>query len=800
MASLLRDLAWGFRALRATPAATLAAVFAISLGTGVNTAVLAVAYGVLLRPLPCPEPSQLVVVSFHVPNGREIGVPLTDIEDWQRRVRAFRAAGAYSVGELTLRGVGEPRLVRTAVVTPSFFAALRVAPLAGRAPAASDRDEWVVLGGRWYDGGARLGHGAGELLGRPVTAGDQAFHVSAVMAPEFRLPADDVAAWVPARPLSTLQLGSGRKISRTFRVMARLADGVSLEQARDDARRAYSPIAARREDKSTTQVRTLDEVLIGKVRPVLNALAAAAVLVLLVACGNVATLLVSRAVGRNRDLAVRLALGASRWQLARAALAESLLIAAAGSALGLGLALACVRVFVLTATGIVPRLDAIAVDLPVLGATVLAGAGTTLVCGLAPAGYAIRSEFVHAFRGSPAGASRGARLTRRALIVVQIAMSIVLLTGAGLIARTLSGLMADRAGADPDRALVAKLVLSDTAGFEAASRMPAVREVLRRVRALPGVEHAAIGTNIPPRVSSISFSVEVTTNGVAVDHRVYLASVTSDSFEAVGTRVVEGHGIGHADEGRDAPVIVLSESAARLLSPDRSLVGRELPWPLPAGAGKGRKPLVVGTVPDVKYGGLDAPAFAAIYTRWSDLPANEGHLVVRTSGDPALVASTLRKTLRDVDPSLAVGEVRTLRQEYASSLADRRIRLIPAAGFAGLAVALALVGLGGLLSRAVSERRRELAIRIALGDSPAGSVRLVVREGVRLAAVGVLVGLVAAAGAVRWLESLLYGVRPLDPLTFGNVALFVTAAALLTSFLSARRAAKIEPLELLRSE
>jgi len=796
MRPFLRDLTCSFRALRATPAVALAAVLTIALGTGVNTAVFAVAYGVLLRPLPCPEPSRIVVVSFHAPNGNEFGVPLTEIEDWQRRVRAFEATGAYSVAELTIRGIGEPRLVRTGLVTPSFFEVLGVAPRAGRSPSASDPDEWMVLASRLSP--AHSGQDSALLLGSPVMAGDRGFHVSAIMPPEFGFPAEDVAAWIPAAPLSRIHLASGREIPRTFRLIGRLKDGVSIEQARDDAQRAFSQVATT--DRGTTELRTLDDVLFGKVRPVLNALVAAAILVLLVACGNVATLLVSRAVARKRDLAVRLSLGASPWQLARVALAESLLIAAAGSALGIALALACVRLFVRAAAGVIPRVDAIAVDLPVLAATVLVAFGVTLVCGLAPAIHAIRSDFAPAFGSSRTSASRGARLTRRALIVAQIAISIVLLSGAGLIARTVFGLMSDRAGADPDRALVVKLMLADTPRFDLASRMPAIREVLRSVRLLPGVEHAAIGTNIPPRVSQISFSVEVTSDGRSEDHRVHLASVTSDFFEALGTSVLEGHGITEADEQRDGPVIVLSESAARLLSPGRSLVGRELPWPLPAGAGKGKRPLVVGVVPDVKYGGLDAPAFPAIYTRWADLPASVGHLLVRTSGDPASLATTLRKTLRNVAPSLAVTDIRTLRQEYATSIADRRIRLIPAVGFAVLAIAVALVGLGGLLARAVTERRRELAIRTVLGASPREVIGIIVREGILLAAAGVILGLGAGAGAARWLRSLLYGVSPLDPLTFGGVAVFVTAAALLTSFLSARRAARVEPLELLRSE
>ena len=796
MLPFFRDLTCGFRALRATPAAALAAVLTIALGTGANTAVFAVAYGVLLRPLPCPEPSRIVVVSFHAPNGNEFGVPLAEIDDWQHRVRAFEATGAYSVTELTIRGVGDPRVVRTGVVTPSFFDVLRVPPRAGRSPSASDPDEWMVLGTRLS--GEPSGQSAARLLGGFVMAGDRWFHVSAVMPPEFSFPAEDIAAWIPAAPLGRIRLASGKEISRSFRVIGRLKDGVSIEQARDDAQRAFSELATTRKDGGTTQLRTLEDVLFGKVRPVLNALVAAAILVLLVACGNVATLLVSRAVARDRYLAVRLSLGASHWQLARGALAESLLIAAAGSALGTALALASVRVFVRAATGLLPRLDAVAVDLPVLAATVLVAFGATLICGLAPAIYAIRSDFVPAFRGSRAGASRGARLTRRALIVAQIAISIVLLSGAGLIARTLFGLMADRAGADPDRALVAKLVLADTPRFDLASRLPAIREVLRTVRRLPGVEHAAIGTNVPPRVSQISFGVEVESNGHSEAHRVYLASVTSDFFEALGTGVLEGHGIGEADEQRDGPVIVLSESAARLLSPGKSLVGRELPWPLPAGAGRGRRPLVVGVVPDVKYGGLDAPALAAIYTRWADLPASVGHLLVRTSGDPALLASTLRKTLRDADPSLAVADIRTLRQEYATSIADRRIRLFPAAAFAALAIAVALIGLAGLLARAVTERRRELAIRTVLGASPGDTVGIILREGILLAASGVILGLGAGAGAAKWLSSLLYGVSPFDPLTFGGVALVVTAAALVTSFLSARRAARVEPLELLR--
>lgn len=801
MHSFLRDVVGGYRALRATPAAALAAILTIALGTGVNTGVFAVAYGVLHRPLPCPEQSRIVVVAVRAPTGIEVGMPLTAIEDWQRRVSSFEATGAYNVAELTMRGMGEPQLVRTGIVTPSFFDVLRVPPRAGRAPSASDADRWMVLGSRLLRQRARQGTGDDDLLGSSMTAGDRSFQVLTVMPPDFGFPADEVAAWVPAAAFRTIRLGSGRDISRRFQLIARLKDDVSIQQARDDARRALSEVPEiDRDNKEIAEVRPIDDVLFGKVRPALNALVAAALLVLLVACANVAVLLVNRAAARNRDLAVRLSLGASAWQLGRAALAESLLIAAAGSALGIGLALACVRVFVRAAAGVIPRVDAIAIDGPVLGATLLVGVGVTLVCGLAPVIYAIRSDAVPALRGSRATVSRSVRLTRRVLVVAQITMSIVLLSGAGLIARSVFALLSDGAGADPDHALVAKVVLADSPRLDLASRMPTIREVLRRVRTLPGVDHAAFGTNIPPRVSQISFSVQETSNGRSTTYMVHLVSVTSDFFAALGTKVLEGHAIDETDEQRDGPVIVLSASAARLLSPGKSLVGRELPWPLPAGAGKGRKPLVAGVVDDVKYGGLDAPAFAAIYTRWTDLPSSVSNLVVRASGDPALLAATVRKTIAEVDPSLPVSDVRTLRQEYSSSIADRRIRLVPAAGFAVLAFAVALVGLGGLLARAATERRRELAIRCVLGASPADAVGIMVREGALLAAAGVVLGFGAAAIAATWLQSILYGVSPLDPLTHVAVALVVSAAAVVTSFLSARRVARIDPLELLRSE
>ena len=541
------------------------------------------------------------------------------------------------------------------------------------------------------------------------------------MPPEFGFPADDVAAWVPAGPLAMLRLGSGRQVPRIFRVMARLKDGVSLEQARDDAQRAFSAIGKNREDKDTAQVKTLDEVLFGKVRPVLNAL---------VGGSHPGP---ARGLRKRRHAAGQPRRGPES-RPGRPPGARRQLVAA--------------------------------------GARRPGGEPADSRCRLRAGGRArarVRAPVrPHRDGGRPeAGRDRGgparpgghrarrrrhdARLRPRACLVRH---SLGLRPRVPRLARRRVARRPAHAqgphrrpGRDVDRpaqrrrADCAHVVRPDVGPRGRGSGSGPRREAGagRQHRALrPGVAPAGGQGSAAQRCarcpasstrrsaptfrrvsSSISFSVVVTTNGQAVDHRVYLASATSDFFEAVGTRVVEGHGIDEADEQHDGPVIVLSESAARLLSPEKSLVGRELPWPLPAGAGGGRKPLVVGTVPDVKYGGLDAPAFAAIYARWVDLPASAGHLVVRTSGDPSFLAPTLRKTLRNVDPSLAAGEIRTLRQEYATSLADRRIRLIPAAGFAGLAVALALVGLW----RPAGPGRYRAEARAGDQDRPRGLAR-----------------------------------------------------------------------------
>ncbi|RPJ73943.1 MAG: FtsX-like permease family protein, partial [Acidobacteria bacterium] len=743
MSGFLYDLRLGARSLLATRWTTAAAVLILALGTGVNTSVLAVAYGILLRPLPYAEPSRLVVVALQGEGG-ESGLPGAEVDEWRQRLRAVERVAAYSGGEFTVRGLGEPRVVRVALVKGDFFGLLGVPPERGRVPAA-DAEDWVVLGSS-FAGRALPDAGA---LGRYVTVGQGAYTVAAVMPGRFTFPWDEVSAWLPTSSRTALAVGERRE-ARSFRLVARLKAGVSVEQAREDAARvlreihppanAKDPGAKRFELRAV--VTPLEQVLTGRVRPILSVLLAAAIIVLLVSCGNVASLFVGRAVMRRHHLAVRLALGASRWRLVREILAESLLVAATASVAGVWIGFALVRLVVRAAAGVLPRLDAVAVDLPVLAASAAVAFLITLLCGAAPALHAVRADFAGAFRTQGATSSRPARRLRAVLVVSQIALAIVLLAGAGLVTRTVVKLLEQASGFQPGRAVTARLVMSDTTTFSATSRIPLVRDVTERVRRLPGVEAAGVGSALPPRVAPLMMGVRVKTERSDEFQAITLASVTPGYLQAIGARLVRGRLFQEADLDMGRSVALLSESAAKHLSPSKDAIGRPLVFPLPpVVAGRNRKPEVIGIVGDIKYAGLDSKSLATVYVLWADLPAGLGHLVVRGAGDAAALAPSVQRAVREADPALPVPEVKTLDDEILDSIRDRRLRLFPALGFAILALAVALLGLSASMSRAVAERRRELAIRGALGATPAGTLRMILAEAAVVTAIGLTAGL-----------------------------------------------------------
>jgi predicted permease len=588
--------------------------------------------------------------------------------------------------------------------------------------------------------------------------------------------------------------------ARRFLLIGRLRHSATVAQARDEVARVQArldPPTVRRQ-REPVRVVSVRERVVESVRPVLVAFAAAAGIVLLIACANVATILVGRTLGRRRELAVRRALGASPRQLFASILSESFLISLAGGALGVAIAVIAVRVFARWAAGIIPRLGDIHLDWAALGFTV----ATTMVAALLSAVPAVRTLHRASAPSLRLGGWASSPLDRRsrgALIIVQIALAVVLLTGGALLARTIVGLLRGELGISAPGTIVTQLLLTTGPSFSAGDRAPLLDDVLRRVRSLPGVTAAGAGSNLPPDNASIE--VRVTLAGEAGDraHRLSMGSATPGYLPAIGARLLEGRDFRDGDDGAGHLFTVISESAARALLPGAPAVGRQLPFSLPGLRDRGR-PTVIGIVRDIKYLGLESPAGPAIYAMWSHFPAGRTFLAVRTQEPAAKMASSLRGILRERDPRIPLMPVRTLEEVVERSVSDRRLRALLGGSVALLAFAVAMVGLSGSLMRIVSERREELAIRAALGASPARAVRTIVREGILLAGIGVAVGCVAALAMGRALSSLLHGVSPHDPATLAAVAAFVGAVSLLASYIPARRAARVDPLLLLRSE
>ena len=805
--SILHDVRYAVRSLVRQPGVTVLAVGMLALGLGLNAAVLAVAYGVLWRPLPYPAADRLVTVArVNLTWGGEYGVALDRIDEWNRRLRTIRVAG-YNARERAVRGAGPTRVREVATISGDFFEVIGVPAVEGAVPHLAGGDGRAVVS-------AALARAVEDETGRPavgqaVTIGDGRYDVTAVMPAGFAFPSAEVDAWVADRPDFRGELGT----------VGRLRDGVSLAQVRDDAARvAREDLAARGApvDSWGAAVRPVEETLLGDVRPVLRVLVAAALLVLVVACANAATLLVGRSAARRREFAVRIALGSGLARLVRAALVEGLAMAAGGLVLGLAAAWAGLRLFAAAAAGVMPRVGAVALDPPV----VLAGLVLTLLVGVACGGAsvagavtprragAVRGDAA-ALRGGPsATGSRAAGRLRAGLVAGQIALSIMLLTGAGLLVRTVDRLLDEEAGFEPRQALTARLSLADTSFIEGdvQAQTAFVDTLLERVRGLPGVQAAGVGSVLPPDDDPVSVELVYEDDRGAVSRREILLSfgaVTRGYFAALGTRLREGRRFDAADNLAETGPVMLSETAARFVYPDEAPEA-PLPRPMPYGAipalGIARRAPVIAVVDDMKYAGLAAPRAGSFYVPWPRVPTGVSHLVVRTTGDPMALAPAVRDLIRTLDPSLPAPDVRSLEDHVAGSIAERRLRALPAGGFAALALAVAMVGLFGALARAVVERRQELAIRAAVGASPGRLVRLVLRSAAAVTGVGLAVGLPAAAATGRGLATLLYGVGPYDAATFMAVAAVVVLTALAASAIPARRAARVDPMIALRAE
>jgi putative ABC transport system permease protein len=786
--------------MRKRPGFTALVIATLALGIGVNTTSVAVAYGILVRPLPYTEPSRIVILNLRFADGGELGFSPPVLQDWLPRLRTVESAAGYYRRDVTVQSAGRSAVVPAAFVTERFFDLLGTPVDSGQASAIDAR---VVVSRRWL---AQFVPGEpSAMVGRPVAISRDARTIIGVMPADFAFPDDEIALWLPSRALIQ---GTTSENTGYSKIVARLKPGVTIEQVRADLDRIRREIDGEARSRGGDPVQTiasanaLGESVVGGLRTLLIATLAGSLMVLLVACANVATLFIGRDVARARELAVRLATGATAGQLIRRVLVESLLTASIASLIGVALGAGLLQLFVTQATASVSGLHRVTMGAPVALAIVVLTLVVALACAAVPAWRAGRADFspFDSLRSLRASSSPRVWRVRGALVVSQIALSCVLLVGAGLLTRTVSVLMRQDHGFLPDGALEAKLVLSDKVLSDTAGQGTFVRDLLERVRQIPGVQYAGFGANLPPRPPLFTMLTRMTRDGRDEERFLSVGTATPGYFRALGARFVRGRDFDEAESRSRTAVVILSESTARFIFKNDDPIGRPI-LRLPSMFGVTGNARVVGVVSDMRYEGLDSPPSSALYVPWDLRPAGRGYLVARLAGgDPMRAAPEIRRVVSDLDASIPVPELQSLNDVLSRSIANRRVRALPAVGFGLLALCVAFVGVLATLSTLVAERRRDLAIRAALGASPRGLAWTVVGPGLMLTMLGLATGLGLGAVVARLISSLIYGVSAYDALTFAGTAVAIGGGATLMTYAAATRARRVDPLVLLKSE
>jgi putative ABC transport system permease protein len=801
------DVRTAFRTLLARPAFTLVAILTLALGIGANTAVYTVVHGVLLAPLPYADPGEIVVLNEVTPQfPAPISVSWQNYVDWRDRSASFDAMAAMRTLQMTLTGSGDPERVPARMVTSTLLPLLGVELPLGRTFTAADDEPGapgvVVLSHSLW---VRRFSAAADVLGRSIQLDRQPYTVVGVLPAGFELfqPAD---LYVPIGPWAAT-LPDDRGWHPGILPIARLRDGITM----DGARAEMDAIAAQLEAEYPqfnrgvrARVTRLQDLLVQNVRPALLVLLGAVSLVLLIACANVANLLLARAVGRQKEIAVRTAIGGSRGRIVRQLLIESLVLSCLGGAAGVLVAAWGVSILMTTVTGL-PRAGGIGIDTPVLVFALAVSVVTGLVFGVLPAIQATRIDVREALngegRGSAAGSLKHHRM-RSTLVVAEVALALVLLVGAGLMLQSFVSLQRVDTGFDAARLLVIDLPLSPATYRDDLPRTSVVERILDRVTALPAVTAAAMTTGLPMSGGGATIHFNIAGRPPRGPEEYKLAgyrAVTPRYFETMGIPLRKGRAFSERDRQGAPLVAIINESMAQQyfsgIDPlgHRFAVGTE-----PDGESGWME--IVGVVGDVIQS-FDAGAKAEYYLPYAQYPHpvlagmyRNVSLVVRVGGEPTAIVPPLRAALREIDPDQPLVKVRTMEQAMGDTVAQPRLQTVLLAIFASVAVALALIGVYGVMAYTVSQRTQEIGVRVALGASHRDVVGMVVMQGARLAAAGILIGLVVAAVATRALQSVLFHTSGLDPVTFLGAAALLGTAALLASYLPARRAARIAPL------
>jgi predicted permease len=814
MDTLLQDLRYGLRMLGRSPGFTAIAILTLALGIGANTALFSVVNGVLLTPLAYPRSGQLVAIYGKTPGYEHAPINYLNFLDWKRETQTFSSMAMYRNQDYNLIGTGEvAERVRGYMISADFFSTLGVTPVLGRTFRADDDQVGaapvVILGGGFW----RRKFGASlEMTGKSLTLNGTSYAIVGVIPAGFTFYGQDRDVYTPIGQWNDPSFRD-RRVDVSAHGIGRLKPGVTLSQAKADMDGIAENLAAAYPEADKAVAITLvsmKEDIVGNVQPLLIVLLAAVGFLLLIACANVANLLLARAMGRSREFAIRAALGASQGRVIRQLLTESVVLAGLGGALGLLLAFWGTKAVLGTLPGTLPRANEVSLDSRVLifamALSLLAG----IVFGLAPALKTSRVNLEEILKESGRGSSSARHRLQGVFVAVEVAMALVLLVGAGLMVRSLAALWRVDPGFNPSHAITFSLSLPAAPTTSSAETRARLRYFDDQMHSVPGVRAVSVTLGSRPMIhnSSLPFWIEGQPKPANLQEmpQAMFYLVEAGFRQAMGVTLERGRFIAAQDD-EHAPVVVdIDDVFARTYFPGENPIGKHIHI-----AGFDVRAEIVGVVGHVKQWGLDADAKSAIEAQFDypfmqlpeklmPLAADAVAVVLRTEGDPTLVMAAVRRAVAEIDPREVVYNVQTMDEVVSNSFAARRLSMILLGVFAALALVLACVGIYGVISYLVGQRTHEIGVRMALGAQPSDVLRLVVGHGARMALVGVAIGIGAALGLTRLMANQLFGVSAHDPLTFTGVAVLLIIVALGACYIPARRAMRVDPMIALRYE
>ncbi|HEX6306856.1 MAG TPA: ABC transporter permease [Longimicrobiales bacterium] len=814
MAELLSDVRHSIRSLARSPGFAIVALLTLALGIGANSAIFSVLNGVVLRPLPYHEPDRLVRVASQFPGlgFDKFWISPPEYMELRERMRSLTSFGAYRTGMASVGGGDAPLRVTSSVATADLFETLGVAARLGRPFNAEEDlpggDDVVTLS---YELWQRAFGGDPDIVGRHIIVNGSDARVTGVMPPGFDVADARVEIWIPG------QLDPANRQNRASHfldVVARVAEGATFEQARAELDVLVSQWVDMNPDTHVPSpdghplfITGLQEDLIGGTRPALLLLFGAVGFVLLIACANVANLLLARAESRQKEIAVRAALGAGRGRLVRQFLTEGVVLSLIGGVLGLVLGYAGVRVLLATNPRGIPRALEIGLDANVLLFTLAVAIATGLLFGLAPALHLTRRSVTQSLRdGTGRTTASGARQqVRRLLVVSEVALAVVLVVGSGLMLRSFAELQKVDPGFEPDGLLSFQLFLPAAIYPDPTDQAAFFERLLERLRAIPGVTAAAAMSGLPPRrdvnANDTEFEGFVPTEDGPAQNTDYWQFVTRDYLETMRIPLQDGRLFTYADEG-GAPVVLVNERLVQVFYPDMNPIGRRLRPP-----GDGIPWLtIVGVVKDVKQGGLAEETGTEVYFLYPQTARSVGfapramNIVLRTDGDPLRLAGAVREQVRALDPQLPAANMASMEEVLSDSISGPRFITLLLSIFAVVALALAAIGTYGVMSYAVVQRRQEIGIRMALGARASSVLGMVLGQGFIVAAIGLGLGVAGAFALTKLMSSLLFNVTATDPLAFVSAPLLLALVALTACYIPARRATRVDPASVLKQE